>query len=153
VIRGARYVHTNLVASDWRALARFYEEVFGCVAVPPERDYAGAALEAGSGVPGARLRGQHLRLPGCGENGPTLEVFQYEPARARTPTAVNRAGFGHIAFQVDSVAEARALVLARGGQAVGETVSLDLGDDSRVTWCYVTDPEGNVVELQSWSRV
>ena len=22
----------------------------------------------------------------------------------------------------------------------------------RVTWCYVTDPEGNVIELQSWSE-
>jgi hypothetical protein len=22
---------------------------------------------------------------------------------------------------------------------------------SRVTWCYVADPEGNVIELQSWA--
>src|SRR5678815_5648625 len=34
VIRGVRYVHTNLIARDWRALARFYEDVFGCVPVP-----------------------------------------------------------------------------------------------------------------------
>jgi predicted enzyme related to lactoylglutathione lyase len=27
----AKYVHTNLVAEDWRGLARFYQEVFGCV--------------------------------------------------------------------------------------------------------------------------
>ena len=40
MIHGARYGHTNLIAADWRALASFYEELFGCVPVPPERDYA-----------------------------------------------------------------------------------------------------------------
>ncbi|MDR3641910.1 MAG: hypothetical protein P4L39_11360 [Humidesulfovibrio sp.] len=25
------------------------------------------------------------------------------------------------------------------------------GLPGRVTWCYVTDPEGNVLELQAWS--
>ena len=33
MIKGARYGHTNLVANDWRALAKFYQEVFGCVPV------------------------------------------------------------------------------------------------------------------------
>ena len=29
MIRGVRYVHTNLIARDWRSLARFYQELFG----------------------------------------------------------------------------------------------------------------------------
>jgi hypothetical protein len=33
----ARFAHTNLVADDWRQLASFYEEVFGCIPLPPER--------------------------------------------------------------------------------------------------------------------
>jgi len=70
VIRGARYVHTNLIARDWRLLARFYQDVFGCEPVPPERDLAGQEMEAGTGVPGARVRGLHLRLPGRGVDGP-----------------------------------------------------------------------------------
>ena len=83
MIPGARYVHTNLIARDWRALARFYEDVFGCAVVPPERDFSGPELEAGSAVPRARLQGAHLRLPGHGSDGPTLEIFQYsELARA-----------------------------------------------------------------------
>jgi catechol-2,3-dioxygenase len=41
----ARDVHTNLIARDWRSLARFYEDVFACVPVPPERDYAGDDLD------------------------------------------------------------------------------------------------------------
>jgi predicted enzyme related to lactoylglutathione lyase len=148
----ARYVHTNLVATDWQALARFYQEVFGCVPVPPERDFAGAALEAGTGIPGAHLRGVHLRLPGRGDDGPTLEVFGYNVLADRAgATAVNRPGFGHIAFSVDDVAAAQRAVIQAGGHEVGEIVTLQTATGARVTWCSVTDIEGNVIELQSWS--
>ena len=147
----ARYGHTNLVARDWRSLAAFYENLFGCEPVPPERDYRGPDLEAGTAVPGAALRGVHLRLPGHGPNGPTLEIYQYEPELDGLPPVVNRPGFGHIAFQVDDVPEARKTVLAAGGGKVGEVVTLQTSDGRRVTWCYVTDPEGNIVELQAWS--
>ena len=34
---GIRYAHTNLIAKDWRSLARFYIEVFGCEPAGPER--------------------------------------------------------------------------------------------------------------------
>lgn len=57
---GARYGHTNLIARDWRLVAGFYERLFGCVPVPPERHYRGPDLERGTGVPGAALRGVHL---------------------------------------------------------------------------------------------
>lgn len=150
MVRDARYVHTNLVALDWRALAAFYERVLGCVPVPPERHFSGAALEAGTGVPGASLDGVHLRLPGQGETGPTLEIFTYSPGAPGRSSQVNQPGFGHIAFQVASVVEARAEVLSAGGRSVGEVVTLTTADHRQVTWCYVTDPEGNVIELQSW---
>ena len=65
----AKYVHTNLVAKDWQALASFYQQLFGCNPVPPERDLSGEMLDAGTGLSGAHLRGVHLRLPGYGENG------------------------------------------------------------------------------------
>ena len=67
------------------------------------------------------------------------------------PPMVNRPGFQHIAFAVPAVAEARAQVLAAGGETVGEIVTLQTADGRYVTWTYVTDPEGNIVELQSWS--
>jgi predicted enzyme related to lactoylglutathione lyase len=148
----ARYVHTNLIALDWRTLKRFYHDVLGCVPVPPERDLSGPDMDAGTGIPGAHLRGMHLRLPGRGDDGPTLEIFTYDPALARPATAVNRPGFGHIAFSVEDVAAARADILAAGGMPVGEVVTVTVGDGAQVTWCYATDPEGNVIELQSWSR-
>jgi len=146
----ARYVHTNLIAHDWQALARFYEDIFGCVPVPPERDLAGPAMEAGTGIPGAHLRGVHLRLPGYDDTGPTLEIFTYEHSVVRPSVAVNRPGYGHIAFSVADVAAARDTVLAAGGSAVGEVVTTAVTGKGQITWCYVTDPEGNIIELQSW---
>ncbi len=146
----ARYVHTNLIARDWRSLVEFYTQVFGCEVLLPERDLKGEALERGTGIRGAHLRGVHLRLPGGGETGPTLEIYSYDEPAPEGVKAVNRPGFGHIAFQVDDVPQARDLVLAQGGRAVGEIVTTPVGTDRRVTWCYLTDPEGNAVELQAW---
>jgi len=149
MIDGARYGHTNLIAHDWRALARFYQDLFGCTPVPPERDFRGRDLERGSGIPGAELRGVHLRLPGHGASGPTLEIFNYNVLEERPSTAVNRPGFGHIAFVVDDVETARKAVLTAGGRSVGDVVTLTNAAGARLTWTYVTDPEGNVIELQS----
>jgi catechol 2,3-dioxygenase-like lactoylglutathione lyase family enzyme len=147
----ARFGHVNLVARDWRALSAFYQRVFGCVFVPPERDFSGPDLSAGTGIPNAALRGVHLRLPGLGADGPTLEIFEYSEELGSLPPAVNRPGFGHLAFAVPDVAAARSIVLASGGHAVGEVVTLQVADGRRVTWTYVTDPEGNILELQAWS--
>jgi predicted enzyme related to lactoylglutathione lyase len=149
VIESARYVHTNLIARDWRALAAFYETVFGCLPLPPERDLHGAPFDAGTGLPNARARGMHLRLPGCGADGPTLEIFEYADPAADVPSMVNRPGLAHIAFAVASVADARQQVLQAGGAAVGDIVRMTISPELAITWCYVRDPEGNIVELQS----
>ena len=149
---GARFGHVNVIASDWRRLADFYTTVFGCELVPPERDYAGEVLSRGTAVADASLRGAHLRLPGHGDSGPTIEIYTYGTNEASTaPPAANREGGGHIAFAVDDVHQAREAVLAAGGGQLGEIVTTQTADGRRVTWVYLSDPEGNLVELQSWS--
>jgi catechol 2,3-dioxygenase-like lactoylglutathione lyase family enzyme len=148
----SKYAHTNLIAKDWKKLSLFYQNIFGCTPVPPERHYKGSDLEKGIGIPHAQLDGVHLHLPGYDENGPTLEIFNYNILHEKPATAVNRPGFGHIAFIVDDVAQARQDVLAAGGNAVGEIVTHQPSPQSKVTWCYVTDPEGNIIELQNWSK-
>jgi glyoxylase I family protein len=153
MIAGARYVHTNLIARDWRRLAAFYESVLGCVPIPPERDYSGPVFDAGTGIRGARLTGMHLRMPGGGASAPTLELFNYSQLADGPAPTVNRPGFSHIAFAVDSVDEARAEFLAAGGSPVGDVVTLRTATGAMVTWCYVADPEGNIVELQRWEHV
>lgn len=47
----ATYAHTNLIAEDWQALARFYQQVFGCVPVR-EVDFQGDKLDAGVRIAG-----------------------------------------------------------------------------------------------------
>ena len=145
-----RFAHVNLVAQDWKRLVAFYERVFHCTAVPPERDLGGPWLEASTGIEGARLRGLHLRLPGHGDQGPTLEVFQYNRSTEHGASVPNRPGFAHIAFAVDDVVAVREAVLAAGGSSVGETVTVDIPIAGRITFAYVTDPEGNIIELQRW---
>ena len=147
----ATYRHTSIVAADWRALASFYEEVFGCAPVPPPRDLSGAWLGRGTGVPDAHLTGVHLRLPGYGDRGRTLEIYGYARSEPRPVAAANREGIAHIAFAVDDVAAAARLVVARGGGLVGEVTSAEVPGVGRLTFVYAADPEGNIVELQSWA--
>jgi predicted enzyme related to lactoylglutathione lyase len=146
----ARYKHTNIVARDWRKLAEFYQGILGCIPVPPERAAKGEWVERCTGVPGAEVQGVHLRLPGYGEDGPTLEIFQYNRAQQRPETAINRPGLAHLAFEVEDVGAAREAVIAAGGACVGEMVTVEIPGAGRITFVYMTDPEGNIIELQKW---
>lgn len=146
-----RYVHTNLIARDWRALSSFYVRLFDCKPVPPERDLAGDWLDAATGIKQAHITGIHLRLPGHGETGPTLEIFSYDALPSRPSIATNTPGFGHIAFLVDDVEKLAEAVLAAGGTSVGELATRDVPGVGRLTFRYLRDPEGNIIELQSWS--
>ena len=147
-----RYAHTNLVAKDWRKMADFYVRVFGCERVSSERDNSGPQCDALTALPGAHIRGQHLRLPGHGEGGPTLEVFQFDPNEPNDPRILNRPGFAHIAFEVEDVASKREQVIAEGGCDLGQLVTIDIPGAGRLTLIYMRDPEGNIVELQRWHR-
>lgn len=145
------YVHTNLVARDWRRLRTFYVEALGCEPTGPERDLAGPWLDASTGLEDARLRGQHLRLPGHGPDGPTLELFSYDALVEQGLPTADRLGYGHLAFRVDDVPVALELVLAAGGSRLGEVAGTDVAGVGRLTVVYARDPEGNVLELQHWS--
>lgn len=147
----AKYKHTNIVTADWRKLAGFYRHVFGCEPVPPERVAVGEWVERCTGVPGAKVRGVHLRLPVYDENGLTLEIFQYNKSGQRPATAINRPGLAHLASKVDNVEAAREEVIAAGGTCVGELVTVEIRNAGTITFIYMTDPEGNIIELQKWT--
>lgn len=131
-IEGARYGHTNLIARDWRSLADWYVRLFGCTPVPPARDYSGNDLERGRAVPDAALQGVHLRLPGLGDDGPTLEIYTFASTDGGSEVGIDRPGFRHIAFAVADVPAARRRVLDEGGSPVGEVVNLTTTDGRRV---------------------
>ena len=149
MVNTPRYIHTNLIAEDWKNLAHFYETVFACVPVQPERDLAGEALDDATGIQAVHIRGIHLRLPGLGDDGPTLEIFQYDRNLERVESGANSPGFAHIAFAVDDVAATRDAVVAAGGSELGELVSHEVAGVGWITFAYLKDPEGNLVEVQS----
>lgn len=147
-----KYVHTNIISEDWKTLANFYIKVFDCKPVPPARDQSGDWLDKCTGVENAHLKGMHLRLPGCGEDGPTLEIYSYAKMEENLATIPNRKGFGHIAFEVDNVAEVLENLLANGGSKQGEIISKKVEGVGYITLIYAKDPEGNIIEIQNWDR-
>ncbi|MEJ7731801.1 MAG: VOC family protein [Polyangiaceae bacterium] len=140
-----------MIAHDWRRMVDFYVRVFGCQPLDPERDLSGAWLEDGTGVRGAHIRGRHLRMPGHGDEGPTLEVFGYDEVLPQAPPAANRAGFAHLAFAVPDVAAALRAVVDAGGSAQGAVVSHEVPGAGVLTFTYAADPESNLIELQHWA--
>ena len=145
-----KYVHTNIVSSDWKNLANFYIQVFNCKPVSPERDISGEWLEKGTNVKNASIKGIHLQLPGYENNGPTLEIFQYSEIVESGIPVSNKKGFGHIAFQVKNVQDIVAKVIQFGGQLLGEIVTTTIENVGDLCFAYVKDPEENIIEIQNW---
>jgi len=146
-----KYAHTNIISNDWKKLADFYINVFDCIPVPPIRDLSGEWLEKGTAVKNATLQGMHLRLPGHGDNGPTLEIYSYPGMVEKPkPPAANRTGFGHLAFEVDDVNGILQKMISNGGDKLGEIVEHEVEGVGLLTFTYATDPEGNIIEIQSW---
>ncbi|MEM8895067.1 MAG: VOC family protein, partial [Bacteroidota bacterium] len=143
-----RYAHTNIVSANWKALVDFYVKTFQCKVVPPIRNQSGDWLEKGTGVRGAKLEGAHLLLPGHGEKGPTLEIYQYAHVDHHPPIDPNTKGFGHIAFEVDDVADVLSRLKHNGGSSNGEVVVRQVEGAGEITFVYARDPEGNLIELQ-----
>lgn len=147
-----RFAHTNIVSINWKKLVDFYVKTFNCEIVLPIRKQSGEWLEKGTGLQKAKLEGAHLLLPGYGENGPTLEIYQYAVFESQEPIRPNKRGFGHIAFEVESVEEILASLIKNGGTAFGEITKKQVQDVGEITFVYARDPEGNLIELQSWCK-
>jgi predicted enzyme related to lactoylglutathione lyase len=143
-----RYIHTNIIARDWNKLAEFYKEVFDCVEVPPERDLSGQWLDLATGLRGARIKGVHLRLPGYGDDGPTLEIFQYSDMPPHREVKPSTPGLTHLAFTVDDVRKVQDRVAGMGGGTIGDVVNVEIPGYGAIEFAYVTDPEKNIIEIQ-----
>jgi catechol 2,3-dioxygenase-like lactoylglutathione lyase family enzyme len=112
---------------------------------------SGAWLDQLTSLQNAHLSGIHLRLPGYGDDGPTLEIFSYDQLVEPELPSANQCGLGHIAFAVNDVDEALQAVIAAGGSTVGNIVTAEVDGVGVLRVVYAQDPEGNIVELQKWS--
>jgi catechol 2,3-dioxygenase-like lactoylglutathione lyase family enzyme len=148
-----RYTHTNLIAKDWKNLARFYIEVFGCEPLYPERNLSGNWIDQLTNIDNVNIQGMHLKLPGFTEGGPTLEIFGYSTSAGEiNQSLINRFGFGHIAFHVGNVEEVLNRVILYGGEKYGELVETEINGVGLLKVVYTKDPEGNIIEIQNWKK-
>ncbi len=149
-----RLAHVSITAKDLSKLREFYERALGFVAARPERGFSGEWLGKGTGVPGAEMKRVHLRLPDDGEGGAHLELIEYSGATGENaPSAANSHGLRHLAFETGSAEEIawlRDLIIANGGADLGEITEKEIDGLGAVTFVYMTDPEGNIIELLNW---
>lgn len=147
-----KYTHTNINSPNWVELVNFYTTVFECKLVPPLRHLHGEWFEQASGVRGAEVYGAHIALPGYPEGGPTFEIFTHVAGVEDAPTPWNGAGFAHIAMEVEDVEATYQKLLQNGGSSDGKVVrSYYPSLDKTLTIIYAKDPDGNCIEIQSWS--
>ncbi len=147
-----RYAHTNIAARDWKKLSDFYINVFSCTVKPPERKLSGDWLDQATGLSKAELEGVHLLLPGHGDSGPTLEIFSYKDTHETEPVMANYTGFTHIAFEVDDVDQTLNAAMKSGGKLLGKITEKAVEGVGFLKFVYFRDPEGNIVEIQSWKK-
>jgi len=91
-----------------------------------------------------------MRVPGHGENGPTIEIITASENGEDSPKRLTRPGFAHVAFEVDDVEAKRNQIKQLGGADYGDLVTIDIAGAGLLTLLYMTDPEDNIVELQKW---
>lgn len=147
-----RFAHANIIARDWRLLSEFYAKVFDCRLKPPERKLSGSWLDHATGLENASLEGVHLLLPGHGDNGPTLEIFSYQEMHDCKYIMANHVGITHIAFEVRDVDQTLDEALKNGGQLLGQVTDKAVEGVGELRFVYFRDPEGNIVEIQSWKK-
>lgn len=146
----AKYVHTNIIAKDWKKVSLFYQNVFGCKPVPPQRDLRGDWVNRLTGIPDSHIIGEHLTLPGYDGALPTLEIYSYHNMDINNPKLINGVGLAHLAFEVDDIDSFLKKIKQEGGEQLGEKVSASYPNNVTATFVYAKDIEGNLLELQSW---
>jgi len=147
-----RFAHTNIAARDWKIVADFYINVFDCKIKPPQRDLKGKWLDDAIGIKNARQVGVHLTLPGYEDtDAPTLEIFSYDEVVDNSPIMANHIGFTHIAFEVESVDTILEKALKYNASKLGKVIEKEVEGVGLLKFTYLRDPEGNIVEIQSWS--
>lgn len=137
--------HVSLTARDALALATFYRGVFGYVDRRAPKRLTGEAVSHGNGLPHSNILSVWLELPG--DDGPFLEIMEYDPLVERAMPAVNKPGFGHVAFEVPDLHTTLEALLKLGGTMQGKVTNLRSAE-APILIVYVRDPEGNILEIE-----
>jgi catechol 2,3-dioxygenase-like lactoylglutathione lyase family enzyme len=141
--------HVAFVVADVDRSIDWYSQLFGLEVAIRQRqdnDYTRKLV----GLHDAVLEVAHLRLPGSKPgSGPTLELIQYvsPPSAPRRDGAVNDLGAAHLAFTVDGLESLYNDLTQRGVAFHSPPVTIEAGANKGGYTCYLTDPDGNSLEL------
>ena len=64
----------------------------------------------------------------------------------------NYTGITHIAFEVEDVEKIFSDALKHGAIKLGEVTKKTIDGIGILKFVYLRDPEGNIIEIQSWER-
>jgi predicted enzyme related to lactoylglutathione lyase len=64
----------------------------------------------------------------------------------------NCVGITHIAFEVHDVDQTLDEAIKNGGQMLGQVTEKTVDGVGELKFVYFRDPEGNIVEIQSWKK-
>jgi catechol 2,3-dioxygenase-like lactoylglutathione lyase family enzyme len=130
--------HMSFTVADMERSLAFYQRL----GFEPDKRYISTGPDAAEGTdtPEADIDVGWLRHP---EGGPMLELLRYQNKAAGRSVHNSEVGAAHICLNVEDV-EAAYADLKCGGVPF---VSAPHSDQYGVTWVYMRDPDGNVVEL------
>ncbi|MCC6223089.1 MAG: VOC family protein [Thermoleophilia bacterium] len=140
--------HVALTVSDIERSLPFYRDLFG-LEVISDREVEGDYVERITGVPGA-----HVRLVHLSGHGALVELVSYlRPAGARRARALPDAGSAHLCFVSDDLEAETARLRERGVPLLSEgIVTTTSGPNLGGRGIYVSDPDGNAVEVVELAR-
>ena len=112
----------------------------------------GEWIDSMTNIDDVHICGIHLQLPGY-EDGPTLEIFEYKKhLDDQNPPSINNPGFTHIAFHVEDIHFYINRFIENGGSYYGKKIETLIEQVGLLKAVYLRDPEGNIVEIQSWKK-
>lgn len=138
-------VHIGITVSDMDRAIEFYETHFNFTlkrrgVFPPE--FIAAVPQLYRQHEGAFSDFAFM----AASNGVVLELFRFNEMLSAEEPLWNRPGYHHICIKVDSVREAYERMSAAGVQFYFEPKPL--GEKPDAYWVFLTDPDGNMIELQ-----
>jgi glyoxylase I family protein len=142
-----KLLHVSLTAREADTLSSFYRDVFGFLDRRPPKRLTGEIVSRGNGLPNSSIYVVWLGLPD--DDGPFLEIMEYDETVSRCDPVVNEPGYGHLAFEVRDLSEAIEDVLRLGGALQGQITNFGTEEKPHLI-VYVRDPEGNILELEQF---
>ena len=145
------FSHVGVCVRDLDTSTRFYEDVFGfrqLYSMDFVEDEVAATMERSGAFTSRMLIRGDLRVE-------LLWWHDTDDLRASWPAPTRRAmstpGFTHLSFRVDSVDDLSELAERAGGAVWPLTLTVlgDPDDPAAVRLLYLTDPDGNRIEVMS----